>query len=230
MSGLLHFLTRCGAEAQCPTSRLLRFPSVRGDTRRPLFSWRRFNYPTVEGWGFCCLLVWWMNNYSFLVWSTTPAPFLCGVITGPWVLGKHSPFRNSSVLKPTGCSAIEVRNEKIEGRRNRRTCVKRVDNDAKKSVGFSCPHCPDRRPFPTQVGLSLHLTRWCKNNPSGAGGEIPPMAAHSVSLDQAQNHVSGWSYARIHNNSEPPSDALNSIQTRPYLKLPNASNKGNGKN
>ena len=79
--------------------------------------------------------------------------------------------------------------------------------------------------FPKPVGLSLHLTRWCKLNPSGAGGALPPLAAHVSSHDQAQNHSSGWSYALTHLDSKQPSAVLTSFQTRSHLKLPNSSNR-----
>jgi len=42
-------------------------------------------------------------------------------------------------------------------------------------------------------------------NPSGAGGAILPLVAHISSHDQAQNHISGWSYALTHLDSKQPS-------------------------
>ena len=39
---------------------------------------------------------------------------------------------------------------------------------------LTCPYCPKQ--CPTQVGLSVHLTRWCKRNPSGA---VPPQSLGS---------------------------------------------------
>ena len=62
-------------------------------------------------------------------------------------------------------------------------------------------------------------------NPSGAGGALPPLAAHVSSHDQAQTHSSGWSYALTHLDSKQPSAVLTSFQTRSHLKLPNASNR-----
>ena len=116
------------------------------------------------------------------------------------------------VPKPTRCVAIEARDEKTEGMRTRLNSVQRVNKDEKGSVGNTCPYC--KRVFPKLVGLSLPLTRWCKLNPSGAGGAIPPLAAHISSHDQAQNHISGWSYALTNLDSKQPSAVLTSFQMR----------------
>lgn len=88
---------------------------------------------------------------------------------------------------------------------------------------FICQYC--QRGFPKLVGLSVHITRWCKLNPSGAGGSVPPQAAHGLAEESAQNHNSvSWGYARIHVDSKRPSDVLNSVKMRPRLRLPNSNN------
>ena len=43
---------------------------------------------------------------------------------------------------------------------------------------WNCPYCP--RQCPTQVGLSVHLARWCKRNPSGTGW-VSPQSIGSLS-------------------------------------------------
>ena len=135
--------------------------------------------------------------------------------------------------KLTGCVvSTEAKEEKTEGVRTRTRLngVRRVDSDAKGSAGNICPHC--QRVFPKPVGLSLHITRWCKKVPDGAGGSIPPMggsippmAEQASGHDQAQNHKSCWNFALTHLDSKQPSAVLNSYRTRSHLKLPNASNR-----
>ena len=96
--------------------------------------------------------------------------------------------------------------------------------EKKSSADFKCQHCS--RCFTTAVGLSVHITRWCKLKPSGAGGAIPPLAAHDTFNSSAQNHQSVlWSYARTHLESKRPGEILKTVQTRPRLKFPNSSNR-----
>jgi hypothetical protein len=44
---------------------------------------------------------------------------------------------------------------------------------------LTCPYCPKQ--CPTQVGLSVHLTRWCKQNPSGAPQSLGSRRVPTVS-------------------------------------------------
>ena len=118
----------------------------------------------------------------------------------------------------------KARDEKIEGGSESLVYGRQNSGDEEKgSVGFQCQFC--QRIFPKQVGLSLHLTRWCKLNPSGAGSSLP-LAADASMDNSAQNHQSSnWSYPLTHGDFKRPSEKLDTIQTRPRLKLPNASNR-----
>ena len=137
-------------------------------------------------------------------------------------------FSGATVARITR-SVSKAREKKIEGG------LKSLDNgrqnsaDEKKGqVEFICPHC--NKVCSKSVGLSVHLTRWCKMKPGGAGSLLP-LAAHDTSNSSAQNHKSvTWSYALTHVDSKRPRDVLNTIQVRLQLKLPNSNNRKNWKN